>query len=244
MEPLALLGLAGLLFVKEAGLPIPVPGDLLVVSAGIASAGQAGLPAPVVLAVILVAGYVGGSVQFLLVRGTLRRVVLAILARLGVGQERLDRLAAWLSRRGVRGVAVARATPAVRVGAIAASGLAGLRYQVFLGGLLVGNGVFVSAHFAIGSLVGPPAAQLVAGLGGAGLGVVVLVVFGALGAFGWSAVRRRRGATSPGGARDGGYAGWVEGACPACLLLTVVGTAVQQTVASVSDEPRMPRADR
>jgi membrane-associated protein len=244
MEPLALLGLAGVLFVKEAGLPIPIPGDLLVVSAGIASAGEASLPGPVVLAVILVAGYVGGSVQFLLVRGALRRVVLAILARFGVGQERLDRLAAWLSRRGARGVAVARATPAVRVGAIAASGLAGLRYRVFLGGLLVGNGVFVSAHFAIGYLVGPPAGELVTGLGGAGLGIVVLVVFGTLGAFGWSAVRRRRGATAPERTRDGGYAGWVEGACPACLLLTVVSPGTQQTVALASDEPRMPGVDQ
>ena len=61
MEPLALLGLVGLLAVKEAGVPVPVPGDLLVVAAGIASAGQGGVPPPFVLAAILAAGYGGGS---------------------------------------------------------------------------------------------------------------------------------------------------------------------------------------
>ena len=209
VEPLALLGLAGLLFVKEAGVPVPVPGDLLVVAAGIASAGQAGVPAPVVLAAILAAGYAGGSLQFLLVRGTLRRFVLAMLARLGVGRERLDRLSGWLARRGARGVAIARATPAVRVGAIAASGLAELPYPVFLGGLVIGNGVFVSAHLLLGYLVGPPAAQLVAGLG----------------AIGWRGLRRRRPTATAGAAGDNGYAGWLEGACPACLALTVVRPA-------------------
>jgi membrane protein DedA with SNARE-associated domain len=195
-----------------------------------------------VLAIILVAGYVGGSLQFLLIRGGLRRVVLAILERLGVGQERLDRLAAWLSRRGGRGVAVARATPAVRVGAIAASGLAGLKYRVFLGGLLVGNGVFVGAHFAIGYFVGPPAGELVTGLGGAGLGVVVLVAFGALGAFGWR-VLRRRGLRSPDTSAASGYAGWLEGACPACLVLTVMSTEAQETAAPSSNQQRMPKVD-
>jgi hypothetical protein len=34
MDVAPLLGLAGLLFLKEAGLPLPVPGDLLVLGAG------------------------------------------------------------------------------------------------------------------------------------------------------------------------------------------------------------------
>lgn len=236
MEPLALLGLAGLLVVKEAGVPVPVPGDLLVVAAGIASAGQGGVPAAVVLAVILAAGYGGGSLQFLLVRGALRRFVLAVLGRLGVGPERLDRLSAWLARRGARGVAIARATPAVRVGAIAASGLAGLPYRAFLGGLVIGNGVFVSAHFALGYLVGPPAERLVAGLGGIALGIVVLAVFAAIGAVGWRGLRRRPAKAAAGAGRENPYAGWLEGACPACLLLTVVRPD--------EVEPADPRVDR
>jgi membrane protein DedA with SNARE-associated domain len=128
----------------------------------------------------------------------------------------------WLARRGARGVAIARATPAVRVGAIAASGLAGLRYAAFLGGLVIGNGIFVSAHFALGYVVGPPAERLVTGLGGIALGVVVFVAFAALGAVGWRAIRRRRAAAMPGAAPDAGFASWLDGACPACVLLTIV----------------------
>ena len=39
MDALGLGGIAGLLFVKEAGVPVPVPGDLVVLTAGVAAAG-------------------------------------------------------------------------------------------------------------------------------------------------------------------------------------------------------------
>ncbi len=223
MDTFALLGLAALLFVKEAGLPVPVPGDLLVVAAGIAAHGP-GVPAWLTLVAILAAGYLGGSLQFLLVRGTLRRRVLRILARIGVGRERIDALAAWLARRGARGVAIARATPAVRIGAIAAAGLAGVPFGVFLLGLLVGNGLFVGAHFALGFVLGPPAAELAARFGTFGVALIALVLLAAIGAAGWRRLRRTRA----------GYAGWVEAACPACLVLTAARPDVAATAGSTS----------
>src|SRR5687767_8208847 len=72
MELLPALGLIALLLVKEAGVPVPVPGDLLVLGAGIAAAGPSiaatrgpAIPAPVLLAAILAAGMVGGSLQYI-----------------------------------------------------------------------------------------------------------------------------------------------------------------------------------
>lgn len=213
MELGPLLGLVGLLFVKEAGVPIPIPGDLLVIGAGVAAAADAGL-APVDLAAILVAGFVGGSLQFLLVRGALRGPLLAVLARVGVPRERLDRLADWLRRRGTRGVAVARATPGVRIGAISASGIAALPFPAFLGGLVAGNTLFVGGHFALGFLVGAPALDLIRGLGGVAAAAVALLGFALIGAVGWAWIRRRRAAASVATASTGD---WADASCPACL---------------------------
>jgi len=218
MELGPLLGLVGLLFVKEAGVPIPIPGDLLVLGAGVAAAANAAL-APVDLAAILVAGFLGGSLQFLLVRGALREPLLSILARVGVPRDRIERLAEWLRRRGTRGVAVARATPGVRIGAISASGLAALPFPAFVGGLVAGNTVFVGGHFALGFVLGAPALELLRGLGGAAAGAVALVGLAALGAAGWAWIRRRR--VTPRGmssAAPSAAAGdWADAACPACL---------------------------
>src|SRR5205814_7054617 len=83
MDLVPALGLVGLLLVKEAGIPIPVPGDLLVIGAGVAAAGT-GIGALILLLAILAAGYVGGTLQFLLVRGAFRGVLLGILRRAGV----------------------------------------------------------------------------------------------------------------------------------------------------------------
>lgn len=228
-----MLGLAGLLFVKETGVPVPVPGDLLVIGAGVATGGDP-LLALAALSLILAAGYAGGSVQFLLARGALRRALIDLLVRIGLPRERLDALADSLRRRGVRGVAVARATPGVRVGAIAASGLAALPFAVFLPGLVVGNSVFVAGHFAIGYVVGPTAVGLVAGSGGVVIAVAVFAALAAAGAVGWSIVRRRRAASSERraaarGDAGGAYGSWADAACPACLTIAVlrarVGTA-------------------
>jgi membrane protein DedA with SNARE-associated domain len=231
MEFLPALGLIGLLLVKEAGVPVPVPGDLLVLGAGIAAAG-AGLaagaapavPAPVLLAAILIAGFVGGSLQFALVRGAFRDPLLRLLMRFGVPRSRLDTLAGWLQQRGALGVAVARATPGVRVGATAASGLAALPFRAFLAGLVAGNTLFVGGHFALGYVAGPPALALITGVSGMALAIGAIVVLAVVGAAGWHALRHRRAAR-----REGELPGdvaslgtWAEAACPACLAVSLV----------------------
>lgn len=230
MELLPFLGLLGLLLAKEAGVPIPVPGDLLVIGAGIAAAGSAAT-APLQLGAILAAGLLGGSVQFLLVRGAFRRPLLALLARLGVPPQRLEALAARLQRAGARGVAVARATPGVRIGAIAASGLAALPYPAFLGGLVLGNTVFVGAHFALGYVLGPPALALLARAGGIGLAIAGLALLSGAGALGWRWLRLRQprsphataGAAVSGSTSDiPGAGAWLEASCPACIAVSVI----------------------
>lgn len=81
-------------------MPIPIPGDLLVIGAGVASAGDAG-SALLALGAILLAGYLGGAVQFLLVRGALRRALITLLTRVGWvllrrrNREPQNRFAAW-----------------------------------------------------------------------------------------------------------------------------------------------------
>jgi membrane protein DedA with SNARE-associated domain len=232
MELIPALGLLALLLVKEAGVPVPVPGDLLVLGAGIAAAGPSiaatggpAIPAPVLLAAILAAGVAGGSLQFTLVRGTFRDPLLRLLTRFGVPRERLEALAGWLHRRGAMGVAVARCTPGVRVGATAASGLAALPFAAFLPGLIAGNTLFVGGHFALGYVAGPAALDLIAGTGGIALAIGAFIVLAIVGAAGWHVLRRHRAASSAPAAglpRDApSLATWTEAACPACLAVSL-----------------------
>ncbi|MGQ0609255.1 MAG: DedA family protein [Chloroflexota bacterium] len=221
MDALAIGGLATVLLVKEAGVPIPVPGDLLVIGAGVALAGDPPL-AIAVLAIILAVGYVGGSVQFWLARRVLRRPLLAGLGRVGVGPARVEALAVRFRRSGARGVAVARMTPGVRIASIVAAGVSAVPYAAFLLGLVVGNGIFVAAHFALGYLLGASAAEVIAQAGGVGLIAVGVAALAIVGLIGWAAIRQRRRTS---GALGSTLADWSDAACPACLVLAVPGAA-------------------
>ena len=231
-QSIGLAGLFALLLVKEAGLPIPLPGDLLVLGAGVASAHGDLDPATALLAILL-AGYMGGGIQFALLRGGLRRPLLALLGRFGLRPERIERLAERLRRRGARGVALSRATPGVRVVAIAASALAAIPSRRFGAGLIAGNTAFVGLHFLLGYVVGAPALGLVGSLGGllAAAAVAVAIV----GAGAWWLLRRRAASrataqiagTEEARAEDT-FTDWADATCPICLTLGLAGVRFEE----------------
>jgi membrane-associated protein len=206
------LGLAvviGLLLVKEAGVPVPVPGDLLVIGLGVGAA-QGRFDPIVAVTAAVVASIVGGSIQFLLIRGPGRRVLIGLLRRLGVPGDRIERQTERLRRGGAGAVAVARMTPGVRVVAIAAAGLAAMPFARFVLGLSGGNTVFAGGHFALGLVFGSAATSIAAGLL---LPIVVLVALVIVGFVGWRLIARRRAGGT------GETADWTDACCPACLLL-------------------------
>src|SRR5262245_43701910 len=189
MDAVAVAGLIGIILVKELGIPVPVPGDLLIVGAGAYLATDLPL-AGVALAAILVAGYIGASAQFFLYGTALRRPLLAALERLGIGAARLEGLSNRFRSAGIKGVAVTRMTPGVRIAVVPAAALAAIPYLVFLPGIMVGNGVFVTAHFAAGFLLGSYARDVIQRVTDPRvLGVVILVVLAIVGLV---ALRRRR----------------------------------------------------
>jgi membrane protein DedA with SNARE-associated domain len=220
-ETAPLLVLAGLILVKEAGIPIPVPGDLIVLGAGV-TASRGGLDPVVTIVALIVASIVGGSIQFAMLSSVARPTILRLADRLGT-TERVERQTGRLRRGGARAVAVARMTPGVRIVAIAASALAGLPAAVFLGGLITGNAVFIAAHFGLGFALGPAVVTAL----GAALGPVAVagLVVAAIGAVGWILLgrRRRTRGSTPAGAGVAGMAAWADACCPACLTLAAIG---------------------
>jgi membrane-associated protein len=216
VDPLPLLGIVGLILVKEIGVPIPVPGDLVVIGAGVAaSRGQ--LDPVGALILIVAASILGGTIQYGLLRSVARPAFTRLLAKL-MSADRLDRQTRRLRRSGARSVAAARMTPGVRIVAIAASALAGIPAVAFVAGLAVGNAIFIAAHFGLGYLVGEPVVALLGGaLGPIAIGGVGLA---AVGLIGWIVVSRRQVGPTIGPAPT--LATWADACCPACLAAGVL----------------------
>lgn len=217
LASVGLLAVVGLILVKEAGLPIPVPGDLIVIGAGVA-ASRGDLDPIGTLILIVLASVAGGIVQYALVRSVARPVLLRLLARV-TAADRLDRQTERLRRGGARSVAVARSTPGVRIIAIAASALAAIPPVAFAIGLAVGNALFITAHFGLGYVLGEPLLDAVGGL----LGPLAIagVALASLGAIGWLVLARRRPGPTP---RDAlaPLVDWADACCPACLSLAAL----------------------
>ncbi len=225
-ELLTLYGLAAVfavILLKEAGLPLPVPGDLLMLLAGIRAA-QGEVALWQVLLVLLAASLIGASAQFHLVRGPGRGLIYRYGRYVGLPPARLDRAAALLQARGARAVALLRITPGLRAAAALAAGLAGLSYRTFLLGMTAGSLIWILFHTLLGFVVGP---VVLATLQEIQLPVLPLVVGVFLvGLVVWLGRRRARPGAPADPAGPAGRNGtverlraWTEAGCPACVLI-------------------------
>lgn len=199
------------LFLKGAGIPIPIPGDVLLLGTAAQAASGRFLLWPA-FGAVLVAILLGGVVQFTFARGSGRRVVYRLGRYVGLNAARLDAAAGAVRRGGIGGIALLVMTPGLRSAAIPACGLAAVPWRIFVPGLVLGSTVDLALHFAIGFAGG----QVLAGvfdssvlpliIGG------VLVLLAATGLVGWLLLRRRKRTASA-------FEAWEQGACPVCLTL-------------------------
>ena len=199
------------MLVKEIGVPVPVPSDLLMIGAGIQIA--SGAYGPLELAAALAAAVlIGGSIQFLLARSAGRAVVYRVAARFGIGPDSLDRYVERLLSHGARAVFVGVNVPGARSAVVPAAGVARMPFVPFAIATVAGSLIFYGWHVALGYLIGPAAGTLIERY--ATLTIAIVVVLALLGAVGWYLLRRRT--------RLRAANAWTQAACPACLAITAI----------------------
>src|SRR5947209_7513057 len=126
-------GLAAIFIVmlaKSVGVPIPIPGDLILLTAA-ARAAQGKLVLWEAFIAILLALVVGGLVQFWLARGPGRGLLYRFGRYIGLTAARLDAAAAKVKKGGIISITIVTLVPGVRSAAIVAGGLAGLPLRIF-----------------------------------------------------------------------------------------------------------------
>ena len=208
--PLAL----ALLLPMEAGVPIPVPADLVMFTVGErVAAGK--FPLWLAVTGFEVIAVLGTTVLFLACRGPAQRIIARFGPRLGLTEARLRRAAAFAETRGRPGLALGRGTPGLRTLTVIAAGLSGLNGRRALPALIVGSSVFLQLHLVLGMLFGPLADQAFKQAKGPALIAAALLVAGTV-VF-WR-VRRRRRAAARGA--------WMEASCPACIGVSLLAGRV------------------
>ena len=202
--------LLGALLLIEAGVPLPVPGDLLMILVGERAAAHA-IPLWAAVLALEAVTVIGTSVLFLLARGPAQSLLRRVGPRVGLTAPRLQRAGAVLEGRGQMAVAAGRAMPGLRTVTVLATAGTQLRASRALLLLVLGGSVFLQLHLVLGYLLGPVARDA---LGAARTPTIVALVALALAAVTvWIVRRGRRGAEAS-----------AEASCPACLAVGLLAT--------------------
>jgi membrane-associated protein len=184
-----LLVIAAFIFIEELGVPSPVPGDLMMLLAGVEVA-QHRQHLWVVLLVQMLATVAGASGLFAFSRRVGRPFVVRYGRFIHLTPERLSRVEIPVREHGGRAVIAGRLIPGLRILTPIVAGVLGEPFLVFLPALAVGGFLYILAVTLVGVFIGPAALDTFERLS---LPVEALCSFAALGVL-LFVVRKARGA--------------------------------------------------
>ena len=203
---LGLPGVGALLAAMEAGVPIPIPSDLVVLVLGERTAAGT-FPLWAAVLILEVAAVVGTGALLLACRGPGRALIGRLGPRLGLTAERLAKATSVIERRGRNALAVGRATPGLRTITVLATGSSGISVGRALPALVLGSSVFLQLHLVLGYVLGPVARDAIESAKGPAVAVLALAAVAGIAV--WIRTRgRRKGAQAA-----------TEACCPACMAL-------------------------
>jgi len=202
----------GILLLMDAGVPIPIPTDLLLLAVGERAAAGAFPVWAAALGFELVA-VVSTSVLFLALSGPVGVLISHAGPRFGLTAARVGWATALVERRGRAFLAVGRSTPGLRTLTVFTAATARLRPLYALPAMILGSTIFLQGHLLLGYFLGPLADQLFAHSGP----LLIVIAIVALLLVGFTVWRRRR--RLEGG---GTVQAWTEACCPACLAVALL----------------------
>ena len=142
-------GLFGIILIEEAGVPLPVPGDLFIAAMGALGFQQRAAYLPTV-AVVTAATVIGATALFLFSRHAGRPLLLKVMRRFGYTDAREARLEGWLDRHGALAVVVGRHVPGLRIVMTVVAGVLRLPHPTFVLGTLLAGMIWGTLYFGIG----------------------------------------------------------------------------------------------
>jgi len=180
----ALVLLCGLLFAEEAGVPLPIPGELTLVAAGLLIA-TGGLDPWLFVPAAIVACVAGSAAGYGWARLVGEHGLRSLAARLGQ-TSRLEKVTGRLRQAGPKEIAISRLVPGLRVYTSLVAGAVGVDRGGFLAGVVPATVAWVALFTIVGAVAGVPAVHFLTA-------VEQLVVQGgvlvALGVGGYLAIR-------------------------------------------------------
>lgn len=151
------------ILIEETGVPVPVPGDFLMMGVGI-HARQGRVELWQALLVMELATLIGASILYFVSARAGRDLVYHYGRYIHLTPARLDKAERWLTRHGAAAIVAGRLTPGLRMATVIASGVFGVSLGRFLPSLALGAFMYILAYTLLGYFVGPPILRALEGI--------------------------------------------------------------------------------
>jgi len=139
--------------IEEAGIPIPIPGDSLVMLAGTERPHT--LPhALAVIGVSSLAVVLGSSLLFIVVQRGGRPLLAKYGKYILLDEQRLAHMDAWFARRGRVAIVLGRLIPGLRIPTTIMAGISGIPFYVYVLTATFAAVVWSTFYFLLGDLLG------------------------------------------------------------------------------------------
>jgi membrane protein DedA with SNARE-associated domain len=152
-----------LILIEEMGVPVPVPGDFLMLAIG-AHAREGRLPLWQALLAMELATVIGASILYVVAARAGRTLVYRYGRFMHLTPERLDRAERWLQRRGTAAIVLGRITPGLRMATVIACGVFEVPFWRFIPSLALGGFLYILLYTLLGYFFGPAVLEVVEGV--------------------------------------------------------------------------------
>ncbi len=156
-EKYSYFGLFLILFVEEGGIPLPLPGDIFIVSV-------AALPNTnyfLIVATVVLATLSGSTILFTASQKIGRKVLTKYGKRIKITPEKIKRLETWFKKYGGGAIVVGRLIPGFRTLTPIVAGLFKVRYKTFWVYTTVAAFIWANIYFVVGRFFGQILAKFV-----------------------------------------------------------------------------------
>jgi membrane protein DedA with SNARE-associated domain len=185
-----------LMLLEEAGIPIPIPGDTLIMLAGAAPHKAIGYIA-LTLIISSVAAFIGSSILYGLVRRGGRPQLEKYGKYIHLNERRLQGMEAWFKRRGTSAIIMGRLIPGLRMPTTIMAGLADVPYKAYAPANALATVIWSAFYFIVGAvfqrewgLLSSVISSVLEDVSGSIVWILLLVALLGLGGGTWHARRR------------------------------------------------------
>jgi membrane protein DedA with SNARE-associated domain/membrane-associated phospholipid phosphatase len=187
--------LVGFFAFAETGafIGLVVPGETTMLIGG-AVAGQGAVDLYLLMAIAWFAAWLGDTTSFFLGRRLGREFVLKYGAKVGISNERFEKVEAYFDRHGGKTIFIGRWISLVRALAPFIAGSSGMQYRAFVPYSVLGTGLWATLHILVGYFFSRSieTAGHYAARGAFALAVLIALVFGTVYLVRWLKVEENR----------------------------------------------------